>query len=40
MIEAVDKPQMLTQTNKVSQMEMEMDKFLAKKSQIFNKTLF
>jgi len=40
MIEAAQKPELLTKMKKFSQMEMEMDKFLAKKSSIFNKVIF
>jgi len=40
MIETAQKPELLTKMKKFSQMEMEMDKFLAKKSSIFNKVIF
>ena len=39
-IESAQKPELLTKSKKFSQMEMEMDKFLAKKSQIYNKSIF
>lgn len=40
MIEHQPKPELLTKLKKYSQMEMEMDKFLAKKSQIYSKIIF
>ena len=40
LIEKAPKPELLTKSKKFSQMEMEMDKFLAKKSIIYNKAIF
>lgn len=40
LLERASKPELLTKSKKFSQMEMEMDKFLAKKSAIFNKIIF
>ena len=40
LLERAPKPELLTKSKKFSQMEMEMDKFLAKKSAIFNKIIF
>jgi hypothetical protein len=39
-LERAQKPELLTPSKKFSQMEMEMDKFLAKKSLIYNKLVF
>ena len=40
MIEKALKPELLSKYKKFSQMEMEMDKFLAKKSPIYNIVIF
>ena len=40
LVEKAPKPELLTKSKKFSQMEMEMDKFLAKKSIIYNKAIF
>ena len=39
-LEQIEKPDLISPSSKVTQMEMEMDKFLAKKSAIYNKVLF
>lgn len=39
-LEKAPKPELLTTTKQFSQIEMEMDMFLAKKSQIFNTCIF
>ena len=39
-LENAPKPELLTNSKQFSQIEMEMDRFLAKKSQIFNTSIF
>lgn len=40
LVEVIDKPDMISPIGKATQIEMDMDKFLAKKSAIYNKVIF